>query len=263
MSAQTVDCTICLSSINKPTHLPCAHQFCYSCITNWSKTKLLCPLCKTPFKTLDYYLQDQIISEALPEPVVALVDTSVPDFECLTDTYFLREVNRLITHAERGHVQFLKAKPKKDDYCERRLQKVLERMRDMKVMLSSDRKFNPFELLTELYQIEAILQLLWSGNVQELNSQFPDKVTDTAIRYGADDYLQCEEDDEQDHSKNKSSRKKKKIIILIIKEENFPSILNTIINITELTNNILNHHNLLSCSKKNFSPLLRIIGKNR
>jgi len=75
-------------------------------------------------------------------------------------------------------------------------------------MLESEVKFSPYEVLTELYEVEAVLQLVWSGRIDELALSFPHSTQAPARRYGADDYNQFEEDDSGDS--HGAERKQKK-----------------------------------------------------
>jgi len=80
-------------------------------------------------------------------------------------------------------------------------------------MLESEVKFSPYEVLTELYEVEAVLQLVWSGRIDELALSFPHSTQAPARRYGADDYNQFEEDDSGDS--HGAERKQKKIIRML------------------------------------------------
>uniref|UniRef100_A0A3P9BSX7 RING-type domain-containing protein n=1 Tax=Maylandia zebra TaxID=106582 RepID=A0A3P9BSX7_9CICH len=46
-------CPVCLSVFTKPVSIPCGHNFCMNCITDyWSTLSVLqCPLCKETFYT--------------------------------------------------------------------------------------------------------------------------------------------------------------------------------------------------------------------
>uniref|UniRef100_A0A3P9DQ86 RING-type domain-containing protein n=1 Tax=Maylandia zebra TaxID=106582 RepID=A0A3P9DQ86_9CICH len=46
-------CPVCLSVFTKPVSIPCGHNFCMNCITEyWSTLSVLqCPLCKEMFYT--------------------------------------------------------------------------------------------------------------------------------------------------------------------------------------------------------------------
>jgi hypothetical protein len=50
------NCIICLDTIRSLANLNnCNHDFCKSCITEWSKKTNVCPLCKKEFKKIIYY----------------------------------------------------------------------------------------------------------------------------------------------------------------------------------------------------------------
>jgi len=197
-------CPICLCEVEHLAILPCNHRFCYVCITKWAKSKLHCPLCKTEFSSIQHSNDPSHVTfttEILPPPAVALVDTTHPDFECLTDTYFIQEITRLVANAEKGKRE-LRSNPKQwNDYGLKRLNQVINRLNEIKLMLQSDITFSPYEVLTELYQVESVLQLLWSGRIDELAVSFPDPTAQTTPvrRYGADDYKDIEEENEYDN----------------------------------------------------------------
>lgn len=47
------NCSICLGKMeNKSFTNSCFHQFCFTCLLEWSKVKPECPLCKQPFKSI-------------------------------------------------------------------------------------------------------------------------------------------------------------------------------------------------------------------
>jgi len=211
-------CPICLCSIDHLAVITtCNHHFCYGCITKWAKSKLHCPLCKTEFSTLQHTTEPAripFISEILPPPVLSLVDTTQPDFECLTDTYFVSEINRLVKNAEKGKIELFRSggQKQRNDFGYQRLNQVINRLNEIKLMLESEVKFSPYEVLTELYEVEAVLQLVWSGRIDELALSFPHSTQAPARRYGADDYNQFEEDDSGDS--NGAERKQKKMLKL-------------------------------------------------
>jgi len=205
-------CPICLCTIDHVAVIStCNHRFCYGCITKWAKSKLHCPMCKASFDQIQHTpstaLPHITHTESLPPPVLPLVDSSLPDLECLTDIYFLGEISRLLSSAEQGKREILRSGKKHlDDYGYQRLNRVLQRLNDLKFMFETelnvdpDLKYSPCLVLTELYQIEAVLQLLRSGRLDELAISFPesDQSSQPVRRYGADDYQQFEEDELDD-----------------------------------------------------------------
>ncbi|KAF8777270.1 E3 ubiquitin-protein ligase Topors-like [Argiope bruennichi] len=52
------NCPICLEPLqNKSFTDSCCHQFCFTCLLEWSKVKAECPLCKQQFKSIVHNLQ--------------------------------------------------------------------------------------------------------------------------------------------------------------------------------------------------------------
>jgi len=223
MSDHPLDpCPVCLCPIDHVAVIPnCNHCFCYGCITKWAKSKLNCPLCKTPFEQIQHTpnASQNTHTESLPPPVLPLVDSSLPDLECLTDTYFIGEISRLLVSAERGKREIFLNEGQKhlNDYGYQRLNQVIVRLNELKFMFETEinvdpaLKFSPRLILGELYQVEAILQLLWGGRVNELAMLFSDsdQSSQPVRRYGADDYQQIEDDeclDEQTYPSSPPNR---------------------------------------------------------
>ncbi|XP_011403498.1 PREDICTED: postreplication repair E3 ubiquitin-protein ligase RAD18-like [Amphimedon queenslandica] len=62
-------CVICLDVVTVRGKIPvCDHQFCYTCIHEWSKTTNTCPLCKKRFRCITK------ISEASPPHLIRISD---------------------------------------------------------------------------------------------------------------------------------------------------------------------------------------------
>ncbi len=61
------NCIICLDEIkNKTITKCCNHSYCLNCITNWIKTRAVCPLCKNKINFDSLYYIDNTINEILP-----------------------------------------------------------------------------------------------------------------------------------------------------------------------------------------------------
>uniref|UniRef100_A0A3Q4G8M4 Uncharacterized protein n=1 Tax=Neolamprologus brichardi TaxID=32507 RepID=A0A3Q4G8M4_NEOBR len=65
VSEDSLLCPICLSVFTKPVSIPCGHNFCLDCITDyWSYQSVLqCPLCKETFYTRPLLRVNPVIAE--------------------------------------------------------------------------------------------------------------------------------------------------------------------------------------------------------
>ncbi|XP_026186859.1 nuclear factor 7, ovary-like [Mastacembelus armatus] len=66
MPEENFQCSICLNVFNKPTSIPCGHNFCLDCITDYWDTKMNlfeCPLCKETFLSRPMLRVNTVINE--------------------------------------------------------------------------------------------------------------------------------------------------------------------------------------------------------
>lgn len=82
------NCSICLGKlINTSFTDSCLHQFCFTCLLQWSKIKTECPLCKQTFKSIihnvrseedyDQYHVPRELASQIPQPqVTATLDVN-------------------------------------------------------------------------------------------------------------------------------------------------------------------------------------------
>lgn len=65
VSEDSLLCPVCLSVFTKPVSIPCGHNFCMNCITDyWSTLSVLqCPLCKETFYTRPLLRVNPVIAE--------------------------------------------------------------------------------------------------------------------------------------------------------------------------------------------------------
>ena len=47
-----LSCSICSEVFIKPVKLPCTHVFCKTCILQWERNQMDCPICRVKYKTL-------------------------------------------------------------------------------------------------------------------------------------------------------------------------------------------------------------------
>lgn len=54
------NCSICLGKlVNRSFTDSCLHQFCFTCLLQWSKIKTECPLCKQTFKSIIHNVRSE------------------------------------------------------------------------------------------------------------------------------------------------------------------------------------------------------------
>lgn len=54
------NCSICLGKlVNTSFTDSCLHQFCFTCLLQWSKIKKVCPLCKQTFKSIIHNVRSE------------------------------------------------------------------------------------------------------------------------------------------------------------------------------------------------------------
>lgn len=82
------NCSICLGKlVNTSFTDSCLHQFCFTCLLQWSKIKTECPLCKQTFKSIihnvrseedyDQYHVPRELASQIPQPqVTATLDVN-------------------------------------------------------------------------------------------------------------------------------------------------------------------------------------------
>jgi len=190
-------CPICLGDIQSSTGTDtCRHSFCYSCVKEWSKSSLECPLCKTKYSKL-LRIQENIF-EDLPPPTKKTVDDTVVDLECVTDKELVAESSRLLESALRAERELFLSSSQKDRrvYEYKHLKKVIFGLENMKTHLLSNDRYEPKATIEQLYKWEHILTLLWMGKIDDLVSLLSaeDKAsTPEKVRFGADDDYQEEE----------------------------------------------------------------------
>lgn len=78
------NCSICLGKlINTSFTDSCLHQFCFTCLLQWSKIKTECPLCKQTFKSIIHNVRSEEDYDQYHVPremasIVPPTNTSVP-----------------------------------------------------------------------------------------------------------------------------------------------------------------------------------------
>lgn len=59
-SSPPPNCSICLGKLKNTSFTDsCLHQFCFTCLLQWSKIKTECPLCKQTFKSIIHNVRSE------------------------------------------------------------------------------------------------------------------------------------------------------------------------------------------------------------
>jgi hypothetical protein len=197
-------CVVCYENITATTKAVikgCAHEFCLSCIKNWTQTSLNCPLCKQPFSVLQHSFNADGTSteETLVPPAVAPVAVE-EQLNCLDHSFFLAEVSRLLQAAEHAHKQlWLDGRVGRGvSIVEKQQLQVVEsvcvELRNHKRRLQSLLQFDPHTVLQDLYRLQGMLESTWGGVYT------PNAANHVAapVRYSADDAWEGNISDDDD-----------------------------------------------------------------
>jgi len=199
MNKDTNDgCIICYESVseaNKAVIVGCAHEFCESCIRNWTLTSLSCPLCKQEFTTLhhsfkDGKFQEEVFSLPAPPPPTAVED----QLNCLDHNFFLGEVGRLLQSAERIHKTLWdesRTGRGLTSFQKKQLsvaENVCAELRNHKRRLHALLHFDPHVVLQDLYRLQDLLE----------ESLYQTSPTPAPVRYSANDAWEGNVPDEED-----------------------------------------------------------------
>ncbi|CAB3385670.1 Hypothetical predicted protein [Cloeon dipterum] len=62
------ECSVCISVVELPVRLPCAHLFCYTCAKGLAQTSNSCAMCRSPIP-IDFLLEpDKYVVGIIKEP---------------------------------------------------------------------------------------------------------------------------------------------------------------------------------------------------
>jgi hypothetical protein len=199
-------CIVCYETIttaNKAIIKGCSHEFCLSCIKNWTQTSLSCPLCKQEFSVLQHTFTEigECTEEVLSLPVVVPVAGVEEQLNCLDHSFFLAEVSRLLQAAEHAHKQlWLEGRVGRGvSIVEKQQLQVVEsvcvELRNHKRRLQALLQFEPHTVLQDLYRLQGMLENTWhSPHGQDSSSP---QGTPPA-RYSADDAWEGNVPDDED-----------------------------------------------------------------
>eukprot|EP01125_Pyxidicula_operculata_P018795 TRINITY_DN671_c0_g3_i2.p1 TRINITY_DN671_c0_g3~~TRINITY_DN671_c0_g3_i2.p1 ORF type:complete len:456 (-),score=99.11 TRINITY_DN671_c0_g3_i2:287-1654(-) len=62
-----LDCSICYGQLRDPRVVPCGHSFCRECLSGMKSEHLLCPLCRTPFASVDSLPQNWVVIQLMEQ----------------------------------------------------------------------------------------------------------------------------------------------------------------------------------------------------
>jgi len=199
-------CIVCYETItttNKAVIKGCSHEFCLSCIKNWSQTSLSCPLCKQEFSVLQHSFRDDgtCTEEALGAPNVAPAAVE-EQLKCLDHSFFLAEVSRLLQAAEHAHKQLWLGgiAGRGVSILEKQQLQVVEsvcvELRNHKRRLQALLQFEPHTVLQDLYRLQGMLENIWRNPYGETSSQ--QHGGSPPARYSADDAWEGNVSDDDD-----------------------------------------------------------------
>lgn len=187
-------CIVCYETIttaNKAIIKGCSHEFCLTCIKNWTQTSILCPLCKQEFSILLHsFKEDGTCTEevlSIPTAAPAAVEEQL---NCLDHSFFLAEVSRLLQAAEHAHKQlWLEGRVGRGvSIVEKKQLQALEsicvELRNHKRRLQALLQFDPHTVLQDLYRLQAMLENMWRSPYGDISGQ---QQGGPPIRYSADD----------------------------------------------------------------------------
>jgi len=199
-------CIVCYETIttaNKAIVKGCVHEFCLSCIKNWTQTSLSCPLCKQEFSVLQHSFQEngECTEEVLSSPTVATVAGVEEQLNCLDHSFFLAEVTRLLQAAEYAHKQlWLEGRVGRGvSIVEKQKLQVVEsvcvELRNHKRRLQALLQFDPHTVLQDLYRLQGMLENTYHSSYGQYSS--PQQGA-PPVRYSADDAWEGDISDDDD-----------------------------------------------------------------
>lgn len=216
-------CAICMNTIEpaKKAQIDnCKHEFCCECIEAWSKTKLSCPLCTLTFNKLlvNFSADGKSYEEKNITIAPKGISTSISDdLQCLDHTYFLQEINRLLTDTETMQRQLARQSQSRlkntwESTKSNVLQNLVSTLRIYRESFVNYCSFEPELMLRELYDLQDELSQLRKGpNAISLISKARSQSAsaNTTMRYSADDADDCFDDDDFLEDINRMHIKKK------------------------------------------------------
>eukprot|EP01103_Thecamoeba_quadrilineata_P007539 TRINITY_DN173_c0_g3_i2.p1 TRINITY_DN173_c0_g3~~TRINITY_DN173_c0_g3_i2.p1 ORF type:complete len:294 (+),score=55.34 TRINITY_DN173_c0_g3_i2:39-920(+) len=196
------NCSICLNSTraeNKAFIDDCMHEFCYECIAEWVKTKLVCPLCKLVFTKLYKYDSGSLIEET-PLPPPKTIDILPSDvLDSLDHKFYMEEIERLLVTSQEAYQRlFQPYHPKNSsawkDKNQVLLKQTIDRLYDLKGDFIEFKHFEGSSLFDELQNIVQFVQTLYENPHTEKYASLG--MARARRTYGADDYDDIEEEEE-------------------------------------------------------------------
>lgn len=210
-------CAICFSDVDeskKASIKTCKHEFCFVCISEWIKTKTVCPLCNVEVQVLVVEVDGKIKEEKIEREINKLKESTLEqDLTCLDHTYFLDEVERLlqVAHLCSQQLTMRSMKSKRGGVLEHRgmrsIQSAIEELSDYQQLFHSFEQFDPFSALQALYRIQDQVRIVQSGDFHKLEEW--DGEEKVQKRYGADDVPEeWSEDEDEDYYHDQHVQKK-------------------------------------------------------
>lgn len=159
-------CTICMGPLAFPIcRLECSHTYCLPCIEEWCRNNNSCPLCNQNVKIGTKVDQHGNTSEI---PFEAAKLEKKLSLDCLDHSYFQQELSKLIRNCYEIEIRRFKQRNSKGLPSEwRALQHIKTRLETLKKNLDNFVRFDPNDLLNEIYELSSHIDLIKIGELPE------------------------------------------------------------------------------------------------
>ena len=164
LKSKNEQCSICLLEIPYPRcRLNCNHEYCIECIQEWGKSSEVCPLCNKKIAEALQINSDGTFNQLLLEYKPVQKELSL---DCLDHSYFRQEIAKLLRLCYEVEVTRFKQRNAKGTPAEwRALQYIKSSLENFKAQNDNFLRFNPEELLKELYELSSDINAISIGSL--------------------------------------------------------------------------------------------------